>query len=193
MRCFLGLHKYSAKVAVEGDMGWVSCFVKQRCEMVRLWNRLVQLPEERLTKKIFNWDRAHNHPWSREISAIFSSSDLHICFINNLQCNVSTVKEKLFQTQKEQWMEEIWNKAKLRHYVQFKEDYFTEPYILLNLRRGQRSLCAQLRTGTLPLAIEVGRFKGIPEEQRIQYVFSVILVWWRMNFILCFIVPCTLI
>ena len=28
-------------------------------------------------------------------------------------------------------------------------------------------MCAQLRSGTLPLAIEVGRFRGLPEEERL--------------------------
>ena len=36
-----------------------------------------------------------------------------------------------------------------------------------NLNKGQRSLCAQLRTGTLPLAIETGRFNATPEEERL--------------------------
>ncbi len=85
MRCFPGVHKYTAKWAIERDMGWESCLVKQRCETVRLWIRLVQLPEERLTKKIFIWDRAYSYPRSREISAVFSLSDLHFIFRNNLQ------------------------------------------------------------------------------------------------------------
>ena len=36
-------------------------------------------------------------------------------------------------------------------------------YAMLNLSKGQRSFCAQLRSGTLPLAIETGRFIGAPE------------------------------
>lgn len=54
-------------------------------------------------------------------------------------------------------MEDICKKPKLRNYIQIKGDYY--------LQRRQRSLCAQLRTGSLPLAIEVGRYKGIPEEE----------------------------
>ena len=57
---------------------------------------------------------------------------------------------------------------KLRNYIQIKDNDYTEPYIKLNLQRRQRSLCAQLRAGTLALAIEVGRYKGIPEEQRLE-------------------------
>lgn len=36
---------------VEGDAGWDPCVAQQRCEMVRLWNHLVSLPEERLSEK----------------------------------------------------------------------------------------------------------------------------------------------
>jgi len=80
LRGFLGVHKYAAKVAVNGDAGWDPCIVKQRCEMVRLWNPLASLPEERLNRKIFNWDRAKHHPWSGEVSTILCVSDLHIMY-----------------------------------------------------------------------------------------------------------------
>lgn len=167
IRYFLGVHKYTTKLAIEGDMGWDSCLTKQRCEMVRLWNRLTQLPEERLTKKIFNWSRMQNHPWIRELSSIFSLGDLNMYFMNNLQCNINLIKMKLSTKYQEQWKVEIWKKPKLRNYVQIKEEYFTEPYVAFNLEKGQRSLCAQLRAGVLPLAVEVGRYKAIPEELRL--------------------------
>ena len=38
---------------------------------------------------------------------------------------------------------------------------------MLHIPKAQRSLCAQLRSGTLPLALETGRFNGTPEEQRL--------------------------
>lgn len=71
--------------------------------MVRLWNRLVSLPEERLTRDIFNWDRANRHPWSRIASIILSSSDMHTMFLNILQCNINCVRQKLFIKYEDQW------------------------------------------------------------------------------------------
>lgn len=108
---------------------------------------------------MFNWDRVHNYPWSREVAVIFSLSDFNFIFRNNLQCNINTIERKLLKIYKEQWKEDICKKPKLRNYIQIKDDYY--------LQRRQRSLCAQLRTGSLPLAIEVGRYKGIPEEERL--------------------------
>ena len=42
-----------------------------------------------------------------------------------------------------------------------------ESYATCFLSRSQRSLCAQLRCGILPLAIEVGRFTAVLEEKRL--------------------------
>lgn len=52
-------------------------------------------------------------------------------------------------------------------YVQMKQCFGPEPYVTSFLTRSQRSLCAQLRIGILALAIEVGRFIAVPEENRI--------------------------
>ncbi len=46
--------------------------------------------------------------------------------------------------------------------MQIKLTYGTEPYVIEKLSKSQRSLVAWLRTGILPLALEVGRFKNIP-------------------------------
>lgn len=43
-----------------------------------------------------------------------------------------------------------------------KDKYGTEPCVS-NLSRSQRSLVAQLTTGILPLALQVGTFKNIQE------------------------------
>ncbi len=81
--------------------------------------------------------------------------------------NLKVVKQKLSLLQQQQWKVDIWKKSKLRNYVQIKNEYTTEPNVSFNLKKGQRSLCAQLRASVLPLAVEVGRYKGIPEEQRL--------------------------
>ena len=136
-------------------------------DMVRLWNRLIRMPEERITKKVFTWDTTHNYPWAREMLAIFYEADLQYVFRNRLPCDVTQFKTKMFLNYKERWATEIWLKPKLRTYVLIKDTYSPEPYVYLNLTRSQRSVCAQIRSGTLPLAIETGRFYGTPEEDRL--------------------------
>ncbi len=68
---------------------------------------------------------------------------------------------------REKWSVDIWHKPKLRTYCVIKNSYGVESYVKYNLTRRQRSLCAQLRSGTLQIALETGRFNATSEEDRV--------------------------
>ena len=51
LRTFLGVNKFAPTLVVNGDTGWPSMRIRRHLEMVRLWNRLVSMSEDRLTKK----------------------------------------------------------------------------------------------------------------------------------------------
>ena len=53
MRIFLGVHKHAPNLAVAGDMGWTTGRVRRHIEIIRLWNRLIEMPETRLPHKIY--------------------------------------------------------------------------------------------------------------------------------------------
>ncbi len=63
----------------------------------------------------------------------------------------------MFAQCKEQWAEDIWTKPKLRTFRMIKYECDTENYVVYNLSKKQRSLCAQLRSGILLLTVETGR------------------------------------
>ena len=65
------------------------------------------------------------------------------------------------------WKKSIARKPKLRLFKQWKMILDTPKYITLNLSRQQRSLLAQLRSGSLPLHIETGRYTGLKADERI--------------------------
>ncbi len=52
-------------------------------------------------------------------------------------------------------------------YKLFKSEFYTEPYVKSYLNRFHRSTFAKFRCGVLPIQIEVGRFRGQGENQRI--------------------------
>ena len=57
---------------------------------------------------------------------------------------------------------------KLRTYKSFKSEYKTEAYVKANvLNTRQRSAIAKMKNGTYPLEIELGRYRGLPVENRI--------------------------
>ncbi len=70
----------------------------------------------------------------------------------------------------ERWKLGMTLKPKLRTYIKFKEQIETEQYINFCVSCRKRSLLAQFRMGVLPLAIETGRFKSIPVEERVCFV-----------------------
>ncbi len=135
--------------------------------MITFWNRLVNMDNNRLTKKIFMHDfNLCKDNWSSEIKTICSVAD-HNHFFNNIQIiNPQQIENCLKVNQTETWLSELPNKPKLRTYVTFKNLFETETYVIKCYSRRKRSLLAQLRMGVLPLAIETGRFKGIPSHER---------------------------
>lgn len=69
------------------------------------------------------------------------------------------------------WSGDVWYKPKL-----------ILPYVRLNLTKSQRSMCAQLCSGTLPLAIETGGFNGLPQEDRL-CILGIEPFQWQILFV----------
>ncbi|KAH3897308.1 hypothetical protein DPMN_021496 [Dreissena polymorpha] len=57
--------------------------------MLRLWDRLVKMPDERLTKKVFNWDFSHNKSWNSDIKDIIDSLNPQNLFQSRSMGNIS--------------------------------------------------------------------------------------------------------
>jgi hypothetical protein len=49
---FLSVEKHTLNIAARGDMGWTSCFTKQRVNLCRLWYRFLRTDESRNSYKI---------------------------------------------------------------------------------------------------------------------------------------------
>ena len=167
-RYFLGVHPKTPILALTGDMGWVPVHIKRHRNMLRYWNRLVQMDDHRLTKKVFLYDvfKCDNN-WSSEIKCILESVDLHEVFTDLQVCNVNEVYEQCILNYNERWQLGVTLKPKLRTYITFKDKFDTEEYTKFCVSRRKRSLLAQFRMGVLPLAIETGRFKSVPLEERL--------------------------
>jgi len=90
---------------------------------------------------------------------------------DNFNCSIpvdlKVVKNCLHTKASLHWKNELYTKPKLRTYVQFKECFEVENYVKLSHHRLQRSLIAQLRSGTLPLNLEIGRFRNLNIEDRL--------------------------
>ena len=74
------------------------------------------------------------------------------------EIDLDSAKEKLSVVSDLDWQDSIAYKPKLRTYDKYKDHIATEEYLVINLTRLQRSLLAKLRSSTLQLAVEKGRY-----------------------------------
>ena len=167
MRVFLGVHKFTALLFLEGELGWYPSDIRRKIAMLRYWNRLTKMNRTRLTHKLFEVECIKEGPWFKAVRKIFEDIDMaEICNLKT-SCNITLCEEVLKKQYSDKWIDLIKSKPKLRTYANLKMNFETEKYVKLNLSRSQRSFAAQIRSGTLPLNIETGRFVGKAVEERI--------------------------
>ncbi len=54
---FLGVHKFAPNLSINADMDWIPHKICRHAEILRMWNHLVKMEDNRLTKKVFFWDK----------------------------------------------------------------------------------------------------------------------------------------
>lgn len=166
IRFFLGVHRFTPVDSMQGDMGWTSIPTTINIEILRLWNRMVNTKIE-TTKLTFNYDLNNGGKWSRTVQEIMKSIGLESAFHNRATVNLKVCTELMMDNNQREWLTACEQKPKLRSYVRFKHEYKMEKYISFNFTKYERSLCAQFRSGILPLRIEVGRYRQEPLEERV--------------------------
>ena len=165
MRFYLGVHKFAPHPAVIGDMGWLKPKFALKLCTIRLWNRLLKMSNNRLTKIIFDWDlqNARNN-WSYDMHMLLKEIDMESCFINRGEISINDALSKFLLLNQSEWTHNLLSKPKLRVYRTFKSELRTENYIQAYLNKHERSIIAQFRAGILPLRIETGRYTNTKDE-----------------------------
>lgn len=167
-RYFLGVHRFTPILALRGELGWYTTQKMRWLNMFRYWNRLINMPENRLTKCIFEWDWVKcKDNWSSELRELYTQFDSQNTFFEKTLCDLDLLTSKVKEYDQDIWLREIQQKPKLRTYIQFKDNLKPEKYVCSSIPRYQRSIMASLRSGILPLKIETGRYESIPADERI--------------------------
>jgi hypothetical protein len=164
------VHRFASNIAIDGDMGWVGCKVRRDLEMLRFWNRLLNMNANCLTKKVFIWDYSQQRSisnWNSDIYKLFEKIGKMYNYVNLIPINLNEAKQILVNCEKQSWSDNLLDYPKLRFYRNFKYCKETEAFVYCVHNRSQRSILAQLRCGILPLKVETGRFNQIPLEFRL--------------------------
>ena len=113
--------------------------------MVRHYNRVLKLKDERLTKLIYIWDRELNDrgivdTWSNEVKSVFSQCNLLPTFESKCVFhlnNVINTMQSIFKLRQSEYLDqECLTKSKLRTFRTFKDfneqpSYVTKPLTFL--------------------------------------------------------------
>ena len=117
--------------------------------------------------KIFEWEYATGvNNWCTEIETIFNDINCSEYFNNKTKCNIDECARRMENECIESWNTTRFSKPKLRVYNTFKHAYGTDKYVM-NCDKHIRSHIAQIRSGILPLNIELGRHNNLAVKDRI--------------------------
>ena len=168
-RAFLGVHKFCPIVSMYKDLDWTTGECRRKLNVLRFWNRLILMPEHRITKMMFN--TMHTQPyrssWCSYVKSVFKKMDMISVYNEKQVCDLQLCKRKLENEDKQLLLQSISKKPKLRLFKQIMCEEGVENYVKLNLTSGERSMIAQIRMGILPIRIETGRFTNMKIKDRI--------------------------
>ena len=149
-RAFLGLAKTTPIPGILSEFNLITPQYRNQTKMVRQYHRLLKMSNDRLTKKVFNWDKMLNDRvqanWYSEVQNIFSNHNLEEIFessiIFDLKSTLDKLKKSMLLAQQNDLKFQCSTKPKLRTFIKFKDFHTTPPYIKKPLSFIQRKFMA---------------------------------------------------
>ena len=176
MRYFLGVHRFCPIAGMQGDMGWITPRLSRFLPIARLWNRLLLMNDNRITKQIFNWDYSKSKGWCSEVSKIFEQMGMKNKFSDKQFCDLRKVKSETIGLMASQWKTDLAEKPKLRTYRLFKNEFKTSSSVFI-CNRSKRSLLSTVSfaLGFFPYGLKQEDGIKVPT-WKIEFVRSVAMV-----------------
>lgn len=160
--------------AVLADCGRFPVQIEASKRCLKFWIRLLGLPNDRYVKKCYimlkYFDQLGFKNWATDIKEKLCQNGFGYVWeqqrVDNpkyfLTVYVNRLKDQYLQT----WNNECLQNKKLSSYVQFKQNFEVEKYLLVVDVLKFRSSLAIFRTSAHQLMIEKGRHMNIPKESR---------------------------
>ena len=94
-RYYLGTHKSTPISAMYGEMGVLPAIFHRQVNAPRLWNRILGMSPERLTRKLLLLDCQSSVGWGKDIKLLFECIDMEDLFTNLSKCDINQAIIKL--------------------------------------------------------------------------------------------------
>ncbi len=135
-------------------------------DMLRLHNRIVELPDHRIPKLVYMDNRSNKEVgWICDICRI--CTQLHLPQPNaDVIYDLRNVYAAVHSLSLKNWRAELQTKSKLVTYCDITQNQGYTGMVKSNLRHKPRSMISKLLTGTLPLEVEVGRWTRRDKSER---------------------------
>ena len=92
----------------------IKALTNQKLEIIRLWNRIINMDDDRITKVIFNWeyDLGLNN-WCNSVKQILTECGLQQNYeTKNYLCDLKFLEIKLLAMNETHWRDSLHNKPK---------------------------------------------------------------------------------
>ena len=176
-RSFLGVTKTTAIPGILSELNLLVPQYRTQIKMIRQFHRISKMTNNRLTRKIFEWDKTianeGHFTWYFEVKDIFKSNNLENSFeastLFDLKDIVDKVQSSMLGSQQNSLKIQCEAMPKLRVFKTFKEFDTTPSYITKPMSFIQRKFISKLRLGCLEIRMETGRYARprLPAEARL--------------------------
>ena len=176
-RAFLGVPKNATKNAIISEIDWLIPKYRTRIRMIRQLHRMLKMKNDRLTKKVFLWDRKLNNSgavntWYSEIKQICNDCSFQYIYeidaIFPLKATIVSMTNTFKLKQNDEIKAECLAMPKLRTFNLFKDFQSRPIYLSKPLNFFQRRALANIRIGSFRLRVETLRYfrPKVPYERR---------------------------
>ena len=181
LRGVLGLRSGTPSMAVLAEAGRYPLRVFAARMLLKYWNRLVRMEDDRLVKRAFAVSaalaasttcRSRHKSWAGQAAAVLGSlglpCDLAAPAVVDVDRGISTLQSAYLSSVTDSESSKVQQYLRMREGV-VPETYCMTPYLQIVGGWRQRRRLAQLRTGSHWLAVESGRRQGaaLPRHQRV--------------------------
>ena len=121
----MGVHKFSSTNALLGDMGWTTANSRHKILILKFWNRLIEMPDTRVTKNVFIWDISHSHrkgTWSHYVKGILNDIGCEDVSHNIVTVDIVFAKDCIIEHDRIQRDVKRYRSDKLRYYNMYEYD-----------------------------------------------------------------------
>lgn len=166
-RYFLGVNRFCPLPCLSLEMGWLSGQRRKHACVLKYYNRLLKMEDDRLPKRVYLNTRTNSESWAMQVKSLMDDLILGHYWDSESPIPSDVLRLMIREKCKEELMQAVDGKTKLRTYKTLCVPLQPSSHVRSYLERPYRSLISQLKCGVLHLRIETGRFIHEKVEERV--------------------------